>query len=65
MESMLHPDPEFVQNIRYRVKENNGWCLYCQNKNNKANKCPKACKRRAENCMCGMYINVDNDSNWN
>lgn len=54
----LNQDEEFVENIRKRVRDNGGYCLY-EEKNNKANKCPKPCKRSGE-CMCGLYIS----NNW-
>lgn len=54
--SVLNPCEQFVENLRARIKDNNSWCLYAENKNDKRNKCPKACKRNAQLCMCGMYI---------
>lgn len=57
MVSVLNPVEEFVEHIKRQVKDNNGFCIYDQSHNNKKMKCPKACGRDAEKCMCGLYVN--------
>ena len=52
---MKNPDPELVEYIQYRVKDNSGYCIYCD-KGLKQNKCPKPCKNREDQCQCGMYV---------
>lgn len=51
---IINPIEEFVADIKHRVRDNGGYCLYAE-KTSKANKCPKYCKSSDE-CLCGMYI---------
>ena len=55
-ESILNPVEEFVKGLRRKIKDNNGYCLYAMNHNNKADKCPKGCHKQADECDCGMYV---------
>lgn len=57
--SIRNPDDEFVSNLKDRIKDNNGYCLYAENRNSKQSKCTKWCKKDASKCMCGMYIQSD------
>lgn len=51
---ILNPVEEYVNNVKQRVKDNGGYCLYAD-KNSKKNKCPKYCKAMPD-CPCDMYI---------
>ncbi len=54
---VINPIEEMVKDIKYRVKDNGGYCLYAE-KGNKKNKCDKCC-RDWDDCPCGMYIKDD------
>lgn len=51
---IANPIDEFVEDIKRRVRDNGGYCLYAE-KTDKNHKCPKYCKPMDE-CLCGMYI---------
>lgn len=51
---MLNPIEEFVNEIKRRIKDNNGYCIEADEKT-KQNKCPKYCKNMSD-CPCGLYI---------
>lgn len=54
---VLNPNDEVVKYIKTQVRENNGYCICCE-EHSKATKCPKACKK-SKHCPCGMYIPDD------
>lgn len=54
---VMNPDDQVVGYLKARVKDNNGYCIYCDKENrNKTMKCPKACKSDDKDCVCGMYV---------
>lgn len=52
---ILNPCDEFVEVLKYDIKNNNGYCTEVQEKN-KTTKCPKRCKKNPQLCSCGMYV---------
>ena len=57
MKIELNPNKEIVNDIRKRLKENNGYCP-CQLEKNEDTKC--MCKlfreQKSGECHCGLYV---------
>ncbi len=49
---VINPDPEFVQNLRRRIKSNSGFCP-CKLEKKPENKCPCRDFREDRGCDCG------------
>lgn len=62
MKIVVNPDKEFVEVIRTKLKENNGYCP-CRVVKNADTKC--ICKEFKEQlegeCHCGLYIKVKDE----
>ncbi len=52
-----NPDPDFIKNLKKRLKSNNGYCLTQQEKTPDT-KCPCKYHRETGDCLCGMWIRI-------
>ena len=59
--TILNPDEEFVRNLKRRIKDNSKHCP-CQIGKTKDTKCPCKLFRETEECLCGLYIRVPDDT---
>ena len=55
MKAKLNPDTLFVQNLRKRIKQNNGYCP-CKLLKTPDTKCPCKDFREGNGCDCGLYL---------
>lgn len=60
LKTIVNPDEEFVRNLKKRIKDNGKHCP-CQIEKNKDTKCPCKIFRETGECMCGLYITVEDD----
>ena len=51
-----NPNKEFVEKIKQRIKDNDGYCP-CRVEKTIDNKCPCLDFRDTGNCICGLYVN--------
>lgn len=57
---ILNPDKEERRRVAMAVKENDGYCP-CLLERNEDTKCPCKAKREQGICICGLYVEVEED----
>ena len=60
MKAKLNPDGAFVQNLKKRIRQNNGYCP-CKLVKTPDAKCPCNDFREGRGCDCGQYLSEKAD----
>lgn len=58
MHSIPNPDKQYVKDLKKRIKANNGYCP-CRIDKNPDTKCLCKAYRETGECICGLFIQVD------
>lgn len=58
MTTIPNPDKEFVKDLKKRIKKNNGFCP-CRLDKTPDTKCLCKDYRETGECICGLFIKVD------
>ena len=53
----LNPNKLIVEEIRKKIKDNNGYCC-CMFVKNEDTKCPCKNFREEQECVCNLYVNI-------